>query len=201
MGLAFHKDSSVAEAQEITYGSVLKLMHESTKCRLHSRDIPYTAEGKHQVVTGLRGVHDSNSYWIVKPPDGSSFQQGDTIPDGSIIKLQHMQTRKWLHSRPHQSPISKNAEVSGYGGDNDSDTGDLWMLEFSGKGKVWMRDQKVRLKHVDTGIFLHSHEMMYTRVVTGQMEVCGVTDKTANNIWIAAEGVYLPMNKKASSSS
>lgn len=43
-------------------------------------------------------------------PD-SSAKQGDAIKHGSIIRLQHMKTRRWLHSHLHASPISGNLEV------------------------------------------------------------------------------------------
>jgi dolichyl-phosphate-mannose--protein O-mannosyl transferase len=49
---------------------------------------------------------------IVKPTPDSSAKQGDAIDTGSIIKLQHMKTRKWLHSHLHASPLSGNLEVS-----------------------------------------------------------------------------------------
>lgn len=187
------------EFKEVTYGTVLKLMHERTKYRLHSHDVPYGSGSGQQSVTGFGGVEDSNSYWIVKAPEDSDAQQGDTISDGAVIRLQHMRTRKWLHSHLHPSPISGNAEVSGFGGDDQSDTGDHWMLEIEGKGKIWMRDQKIRLRHVDTGAFLHSHDKKYQRIAGGQQEVCGVSKRTADNIWIAAEGVYLPATKKGKS--
>lgn len=44
-------------------------------------------------------------------------------------------------------------------------------LEIEGSGKVWKRDQKVRLRHVDTGGYLHSHNKKYTRLGGGQQEV------------------------------
>lgn len=174
-------------------------MHERTKYRLHSHDVPYGSGSGQQSVTGFSGVEDANSYWIVRAPEDSTIVQGNTISDGAAIRLQHMRTRKWLHSHLHQSPISGNAEVSCFGGDGNSDTGDIWMLEIEGKGRVWMRDQKVRLQHVDTGIFLHSHDRKYNRIAVGQQEVCGVVKRTADNIWIAAEGVYLPASQKATS--
>lgn len=49
---------------------------------------------------------------IVRPEPDTSAKQGDTIPSGTIIRLQHMRTRKWLHSHLHASPISGNLEVS-----------------------------------------------------------------------------------------
>jgi hypothetical protein len=51
---------------------------------------------------------------IVHAPSGTNVQQGDAIPNGSIIRLQHVRTRKWLHSHLHQSPISGNLEVGGF---------------------------------------------------------------------------------------
>ncbi|RWW07813.1 hypothetical protein GW17_00028787, partial [Ensete ventricosum] len=211
----------------ITYGSVIKLMHERTKFRLHSHDVPYGSGSGQQSVTGFPNVDDSNSYWIVKSSPDSSAKQGDAIPNGTIIRLQHMRTRKWLHSHLHASPITGNLEVSiiyyvsCFGGDGKSDTGDFWRLELpqsyktshmqlislhllpspspfrleiEGSGKTWKQDQRVRLLHVDTGGYLHSHDKKYSRIAGGQQEVCGVREKRPDNVWLAAEGVYLPIN-------
>ncbi|EFJ17205.1 hypothetical protein SELMODRAFT_444987 [Selaginella moellendorffii] len=184
---------------EVTYGSVIKLQHDRTKYRLHSHDVPYGSGSGQQSITCYSG-HDSNSYWIVRPKGRSSFRQGDVIADGAVIRLQHMRTRKWLHSHLLQSPISGNLEVSGFGGDDNSDTGDNWKLEIDGKANVWLRDQKVRLLHLDTNGYLHSHDKKYNRIVPGQQEVCGVRKKSSDSLWLAAEGVYYPATKiKASS--
>lgn len=125
---------------QITYGSAIKLMHEKTKFRLHSHDVPYGSGSGQQSVTGFPGVDDANSYWVcqmivlkcylllslqnalnsladrsvishqaVRSTDSS--KQGDPIKSGSIIRLQHIKTRRWLHSHLHASPISGNMEV------------------------------------------------------------------------------------------
>ncbi|KAJ1697931.1 hypothetical protein LUZ63_006443 [Rhynchospora breviuscula] len=183
-----------AEGVEITYGSVIKLMHERTKFRLHSHDVPYGSGSGQQSVTGFQGVDDSNSYWVVKPVPDTSAKQGDAITHGTVLRLQHMRSRKWLHSHLHASPISGNLEVSCFGSDHESDTGDHWRLEIEGSGKTWRQDQKVRFKHIDTQGYLHSHDKKYTRIAGGQQEVCGVREKRADNVWLAGEGVYLPVN-------
>lgn len=51
---------------------------------------------------------------IVRPEPGTSAKQGDAIKSGTIIRLQHMRTRKWLHSHLHASPISGNLEVCSF---------------------------------------------------------------------------------------
>ncbi|XP_042045095.1 stromal cell-derived factor 2-like protein [Salvia splendens] len=104
--------SAASEGVQISYGSVIKLMHEKTKFRLHSHDVPYGSGSGQQSVTGFPNVDDANSYWIVRPVQDSSSKQGDSIKTGSLIRLQHMKTRKWLHSHLHASPISGNMEVS-----------------------------------------------------------------------------------------
>ncbi|KAK7859095.1 stromal cell-derived factor 2-like protein [Quercus suber] len=141
-----------SSSEGITYGSVLKLMHERSKFRLHSHDVPYGS--------------GSGQQSIVRPEPGTSAKQGDTIKSGTIIRLQHMRTRKWLHSHLHASPISGNLE-----------------------------DQRIRLQHVDTGGYLHSHDKKYSRIAGGQQEVCGVREKRADNVWLAAEGAYLPITE------
>lgn len=193
--------ASSTEGVEVTYGSVIKLMHERSKFRLHSHDVPYGSGSGQQSVTGFPNVDDANSYWVVKPAHDSSAKQGDTIKSGSLIRLQHMKTHKWLHSHLHASPISGNLEVSCFGGETESDTGDHWKLEIEGKGNIWKQDQKIRLRHVDTGGYLHSHDKKYQRIAGGQQEVCGVKEKTRDNIWLAAEGVYLPVSEGKAQSS
>ncbi|KAL9231969.1 hypothetical protein vseg_007125 [Gypsophila vaccaria] len=183
---------AASEGVEVTYGSVIKLMHEKTKYRLHSHDVPYGSGSGQQSVTGFPNVDDSNSYWAVRPVPDTSAKQGDPIKKGAIVRLQHMTTRKWLHSHLHASPISGNLEVSCFGGENNSDTGDHWKLEIEGKGNVWRQNQKIRLQHVDTGGYLHSHDKKYQRIAGGQQEVCGVREKSRDNFWLAAEGVYFP---------
>ncbi|KAF3665365.1 Stromal cell-derived factor 2-like protein [Capsicum annuum] len=185
--------SAASEGVQITYGSTIKLMHEKTKFRLHSHDVPYGSGSGQQSVTGFPGVDDANSYWVVRSTDSS--KQGDPIKSGSIIRLQHMKTRRWLHSHLHASPISGNMEVSCFGDDNESDTGDYWRLEIEGSGKTWRQDQRIRFQHVDTGGYLHSHDKKYTRIAGGQQEVCGVREKRADNVWLAAEGVYFPVTE------
>jgi hypothetical protein len=51
---------------------------------------------------------------------------------------------------------------------------------------------QARLKHVDTGFFLYSHDARFGNPIAGQFEVCAFKQKNANAVWQAAEGVYLP---------
>jgi dolichyl-phosphate-mannose--protein O-mannosyl transferase len=46
--------------------------------------------------------------------------------------------------------------------------------------------------HESTKVNLHSHQHKFGRPISGQFEVCGSRNRDNNNLWIAAEGVYLP---------
>ena len=53
-----------------------------------------------------------------------SCAQSTTLERGTRIRLQHMETRRWLHSHMFQSPLSNNQEVSCFGANDQSDTGE-----------------------------------------------------------------------------
>ncbi|CAH8341498.1 unnamed protein product, partial [Eruca vesicaria subsp. sativa] len=94
-------------------------MHEKTKFRLHSHDVPNGSGSGQQSVTGFLAVliPTATGYFlcsfttIVKPLPGTTAKQGDAIVGGATVRLQLMKTRKWLHSHLHASPITANLEV------------------------------------------------------------------------------------------
>ena len=69
---------------------------------------------------------------------------GAPIAKKQQMRLQHAATRRWLHSHLFASPLSNNQEVSAFGSDGQSDTGDVWAVEWDGKAKYWKQDAKVR---------------------------------------------------------
>ena len=82
--------------------------------------------------------------------------------DGRVIRLRHVQTRKWLRLQhaAHRSPLTNNQEVSAHGDDENSDAGDEWKFEVADgnkgdkAGPVWKKDQKVRLQtSTDESVF------------------------------------------------
>lgn len=98
---------------------------------------------------------------------GEQCKQGQSIPHKAKIRLQHQATRRWLHSHLFKSPLTYNQEVSAFGDDHNSDSGDVWQLELEDTSEgSWRRDKGVRLRHKDTGFYLISHKygaLMSTR--------------------------------------
>jgi dolichyl-phosphate-mannose--protein O-mannosyl transferase len=145
-------------------------------------------------VTGVEASDDVNSHWTIKGPTGRVCPRGSEIKCGDIIRLQHLATKKNLHSHNFNSPLSGNQEISAYGDDSgEGDTGDHW--EVICNDSIWRRDTKVQLKHVDTRNFLAISGRSFGRPISGQMEVCGMPNGNSGSEWKAVEGIYLHPNE------
>jgi len=140
-------------------------------------------------VTGTDVKEDVNSYWTVKGTVEKQCSRGQPIDCGAIVRLQHSSTLKNLHSHHFSSPLSNNQEVSAFGKDGEGDTGDNWTVMCS--GDYWERDTAMRLKHVDTEVWLSLSGHTYGRPIHGQMEVCGVSYPDSASYWKTAEGVFV----------
>lgn len=68
----------------------------------------------------------------------------------------HSATGSNLHSHQFPSPLSHNKEVSAFGSENGGDHLDNWMVVCTTKSKYWMRDDQIRLKHVELGKYVQS---------------------------------------------
>lgn len=102
----------------------------------------------------------------------------EPVDCGSTIRLQHLTTKKYLHSHLFSSPLSGNQEVSAFGENGIvyriilisiiitistpgvGDTGDHWKVVCD--ADFWERDDSVVLKHVDSGAFLGCSGILLT---------------------------------------
>ncbi|XP_056643509.1 stromal cell-derived factor 2 [Diorhabda carinulata] len=173
----------------VTCGSVLKLLNTDYRVRLHSHDVKYGSGSGQQSVTATEVQEDINSHWLVKPASGKSLERGHPIKCGSTIRLEHVETKKNLHSHHFTSPLSGNQEISCYGDDGEGDTGDNWIVICSGEN--WRRDDSVMFKHVDTEAYLSVSGKVFGRPINGQMEVVGVRSSSGPVHWQTVEGVFL----------
>mmetsp|Transcript_35113 Transcript_35113/g.62593 ORF Transcript_35113/g.62593 Transcript_35113/m.62593 type:complete len:224 (-) Transcript_35113:205-876(-) len=193
--LALSSTTSAKESTQVTCGSVIKLSHVRTGHKLHSHDIAYGSGSGQQSVTGADTEDDANSFWVVRGLQEKPCPQGTPLKKGDKLRLQHHSTRKWLHSHNFRSPLSQNLEVSCFGGEDESDLGDVWQLQWDVSAKEWVKDMQVRFSHVVTKGLLSSHNAKFGRPINGQTEVCGMTKSGAHALWIATEGVYFPTHQ------
>lgn len=106
------------------------------------------------------------------------------MPCGSTVRLRHTNTQGYLHSHLHQSPLSRQQEVSCYNGKN---SGDNWKVEcLNSSDKVWLRESTVQFAHEDTYTYLSSFaNHQFGQPIPGQLEVAASRSASKNSQWIA----------------
>lgn len=178
----------------VTCGSVIKLMNVNSNVRLHSHDVKYGSGSGQQSVTGTDKQEDINSYWQIRPKADEQCDRGKPVACGSNFRLTHLQTGKNLHSHHFSSPLSGNQEVSAFGKDGEGDTGDNWTVLCG--GSHWEKGNNIRLKHLDTGMFLAVSGHTYGRPISGQMEIIGTSYSDSSTYWQAKEGIYVKQDEE-----
>lgn len=178
-----------AESRAILIGDTIRLLHRLTGFALHSHPALYSHPGtsRQQQVTAYRGA-DSNDYWVVKAQHGfgDTSRRGRVVSNGDIIRLEHRNTRKNLHShRGTPSPVTGQQEVTAFGTDGVGDTNDNWRVDISQRG-LWEEDVPMRLIHVLSECALHSHlGCAHPQYTSGQQEVTCFAQRDENDLWLA----------------
>ncbi|XP_046967199.1 stromal cell-derived factor 2 [Vanessa cardui] len=180
-----------SRAEFVTCGTIFKLMNTDLRLRLHSHDVKYGSGSGQQSVTAVDVSDDHNSHWLVRAAMGETCKRGSPIKCNTNIRLQHVSTKKNLHSHYFSSPLSGNQEVSCYGDDDgEGDSGDNWTVVCN--NDYWRRDTPVKLKHVDTAAYLAGSGRTFGRPISGQGEIVGVTSQYgAYTDWQVQEGLFV----------
>jgi len=188
--LSTHLIVSMAKPQAVTCGSVVKLLNNHHKIRLHSHDVKYGSGSGQQSVTGTTVKEDVNSHWTIKGPEDKTYcKRGEPVECGQKIRLEHLTTHRNLHSHHFSSPLTSSQEVSAFGDGGTGDSGDVWTVTC--EGDYWVRDDPMMFKHVDTGAYLAASGQTFGRPINGQMEIVGSTRADGSTKWRTQEGVYV----------
>ncbi|KAM4625952.1 protein O-mannosyl-transferase 2 isoform 2-T2 [Polymixia lowei] len=151
---------------------------------------PEGVGAKQQQVTAY--LHkDYNNLWLVHRQDDTDAQSKgpDLVRHGDIIRLEHKETTRNLHSHLHEAPLTKkHFQVTGYGINGTGDPNDLWQVEVCGGQKgdlVKVLRSKVRFLHRATGCVLYSSGKTLPKWGWEQVEVtCSpYLKETPNSQW------------------
>jgi dolichyl-phosphate-mannose--protein O-mannosyl transferase len=176
-----------AVPEPVTCASVIKILNIANTARIHSHDVKYGSGSGQQSVTGVKDMDDNNSHWTII---GLGCARGEAVKCGSVIRLKHLTTHCFLHSHHFNSPLSNNQEVSCFAANNgNGDTGDNWEVQCG--DDVWLRNEEVRFKHVDTSTYLALPGQKYGRPIQGQFEVATTAGLGQANKFKSAEGIYV----------
>lgn len=167
---------------QVAFGSVVTLRHVNTRGGyLHSHNHFYETGSKQQQIT-LYPHLDSNNDWLIEPYNTSMPETFTPIRDGTKVRLQHVVSKRRLHSHDEKPPVSerdwqKEASCYGYEGFG-GDANDDWIFEIvkhksapDAQEDVHALETVFRLKHAMTGHYLFSSEVKLPAWAFEQQEV------------------------------
>jgi dolichyl-phosphate-mannose--protein O-mannosyl transferase len=169
----------------VGYYTLVKLQHFKSSLYLSSLVLQYQNGSNQQVVRGITKGTLAETYWTVFPPlNDTDIPQGRAVDCGSVIRLQHVVTNRWLHSHPIPGHFGSGHEVSGFDG---SDSGDNWELECD---VTWTAASQIKLKHIDTGYYLAANATSkHEPDVGGEFEV--FASEQSDHAWVLSGGVFV----------
>jgi dolichyl-phosphate-mannose-protein mannosyltransferase len=106
--------------REVAYGAIITLKnHKTGGGYLHSHYhlYPESFGARQQQITTYTHKDDNNR-WRIKPYDKETFGAKNVtiVRHGDLIRLEHVQTKRNLHSHNEKAPITvKHFQVTGYG--------------------------------------------------------------------------------------
>jgi len=191
---------SQSEAISLSFGSAIRISHLSSGgYELETGAINFGSGSGQQAVTLT--PPGEGSLWLIKSFHGQNHISSGSTPVkcGSKIRLEHMGSKKNLHSNNYNSPISGNQEVSAFGDKNgEGDGNDNWKVICN--GKYWVKGGTIQLKNTATGQFLsaNTQNVFNSRIgcgegcpVSGHLEACAISIPYKGTQFQATVGIFL----------
>ncbi|GFU18652.1 protein O-mannosyl-transferase 2 [Nephila pilipes] len=189
--------------RDVAYGAVVTIKNYKTGggyLHSHLHLYPKNVGTQQQQVT-MYSHKDENNKWLVKrfdsePSSSTSANPVELVLNGDLIRLEHIVTKRNLHSHKEMAPITKNhQQVTCYGQNGVGDANDMWRIEIVGEDNkipVSTVTSKIRIVHYLTGCALHSNSKQLPSWGYEQLEVsCNPRLQDFNNIW-NIEDNYFP---------
>ncbi|KAM6203180.1 protein O-mannosyl-transferase 2 [Rhynchocyon petersi] len=182
--------------EHLAYGSVItvkNLRMASGYLHSHMHLYPEGIGARQQQVTTY--LHkDYNNLWIIKKHNSNSDPLDPSFPvefvrHGDIIRLEHKETSRNLHSHYHEAPMTrKHYQVTGYGLNGTGDSNDLWRIEVVNRkfgNRIKVLRSRIRFIHIVTGCVLASSGKVLPKWGWEQLEVTCTPylKETLNSIW------------------
>ncbi|XP_032689107.1 protein O-mannosyl-transferase 2 isoform X10 [Odontomachus brunneus] len=118
--------------RQLAYGASITLKnHRTGGGYLHSHWHLYPEGiGARQQQITTYSHKDDNNLWLVKKFDSDEMpSEAMLVKHGDLIRLEHVITRRNLHSHKEIAPISKkHYQVTGYGENGTGDANDVWKI-------------------------------------------------------------------------
>ena len=110
-----------------------------------------------QIITSINNNHDYDSYFQIKEGLGQTQSEtGNPVKCDDIVRLEHVNTSKNLHSHNFPSYITDSQEVTAFGQNGSGDLNDNWQLICYNSDKEYLYGKtNFFLKHTATDMYLY----------------------------------------------
>lgn len=140
---------------------------------------------------------DSNNKWLIKRGLDDDDSGDKFVHDGDLVRLEHIATKRNLHSHFEAAPVTKkHYQVTCYGENGTGDANDIWQIQkenskADGDDRIYTVRTRFRLVHYLTKCALHSHSKQLPKWAYEQLEVtCNPKLFDKNNYWNIEDNFY-----------
>ncbi|KAF6216441.1 hypothetical protein GE061_000783 [Apolygus lucorum] len=184
--------------REVAYGSIITLKNRRTGGGyLHSHWHLYPeGVGARQQQCTTYTHKDENNRFLVKPYNSDpSDQETLFLRNGDLVRLEHVPTRRNLHSHREPAPITKkHFQVTGYGENGTGDPNDVWkvvIVHGDSDGIVTTVTSQIRFVHYLQHCVLTTTGKQLPSWAYEQQEVtCNPNLRDSFGIWNVEENFY-----------
>jgi len=158
-----------------------------------------------QIIASTKKDDDYDSLFIIKEGHGiESCSTGTPIKCGSIIRLEHVNTGKNLHSHEYPSFVTESQEVCGFGENGYGDPNDNWEIQcYNSKEPNLKGETQFFLLHVPTRKYLYVNirKSLYNDnncrgcPIRGHREVSCTGSKDKQALWKVKGGIIFNNNE------
>ncbi|XP_011504680.1 PREDICTED: protein O-mannosyl-transferase 2 [Ceratosolen solmsi marchali] len=184
--------------RQLAYGAKITLKnHRTGGGYLHSHWhlYPEGIGARQQQITTYSHKDDNNLWFIKKFDIDEILSKPELVRHGDLIRLEHVITRRNLHSHKEIAPISKkHYQVTGYGENGTGDANDVWkvLIQHGKEGDVVETvTSKLKLVHYLHHCVLTCSGKTLPKWGYSQQEVsCNPNIRDKNSFWNIEDNDY-----------
>ncbi|XP_973439.1 protein O-mannosyl-transferase 2 [Tribolium castaneum] len=183
--------------RQVAYGAIITLKnHRTGGGYLHSHYhlYPENVGARQQQITTYTHKDDNNK-WLVKKYNTEDTSGVTIVRSGDLVRLEHVPTRRNLHSHKEQAPITKkHYQVTGYGENGTGDANDVWKITVIGAkdgSEVTAVSSKLKFVHYLQSCILTTSGKQLPKWAYEQQEVsCNPNLRDPHGVWNVEENIF-----------
>ncbi|CAH0550291.1 unnamed protein product [Brassicogethes aeneus] len=183
--------------RQVAYGAIVTLKnHRTGGGYLHSHYhlYPEGIGARQQQITTYTHKDDNNK-WLIKKYNSEDISGVNIVKNGDLVRLEHIATKRNLHSHKEQAPITKkHYQVTGYGENGTGDANDVWRVSIQGVKdgtELTAVTSKIKFVHYLQSCVLTTSGKQLPKWAYEQQEVsCNPNLRDANGLWNVEENIF-----------